>query len=129
MTNGLAGGALLASLALARGLASASESAVYVAGRELPGLCVSRLLLGVSCPGCGMTRSALLTLGGDLPAALAVNPAGPLLVMALALFGVQLLASALRGGGRRHLARTASAYAVVVAAVMIIHWVSDLVRT
>ena len=138
LLKGTAGGALLASLALARVFASANTAAVYVAGGELPVLCVSRLLLGVTCPGCGMTRSVLMTLGGDLRGALAANAGGPLLVLAAALFGAQLLASALRGRGavpgkgtprrRRPLVRWASAYAAVVGAVMIAQWVSGLVR-
>lgn len=136
LTSGLAGGALLASLALARGLASASSAAVYVAGAELPVVCPSRLLLGASCPGCGMTRSVLMTLGGDLRGALAANPGGPLLVVALLLLGTQLLFAASRpagaGAGRktapRRLLPWASAYAAVVASVMIVNWVGGLVR-
>jgi hypothetical protein len=136
LLSGLAGGALLASLALARGFASANSAAVYVAGAELPVVCPSRLLLGVSCPGCGMTRSVLMTLGGDLRGALAANPGGPLLVVALLLLGAQLLFAATRpaaaGAGRnrapRRLLRWASAYAAVVASVMIAGWVGGLVR-
>jgi hypothetical protein len=126
--EGFAGGALLASLALARGLAEASAAAVSVAGRELPVVCVSRLLFGVSCPGCGMTRSVLMTLGGDVRGALSVNPGGPLLVAALILVGAQLLFMALRGGtaegesAPRRLLPWASVYAAVVAAAMLIHW-------
>ncbi|HEX8354597.1 MAG TPA: DUF2752 domain-containing protein [Pyrinomonadaceae bacterium] len=134
LTSGLAGGALLASLALARGFASANSAAVYVAGGELPVVCVSRRLLGASCPGCGMTRSVLLTLGDDLRGALDANPGGPLLVVALLLLGAQLLVAASRrpdaGAGRdagaRRLLPWASAYAVVVASVMIINWAGGL---
>ena len=136
LLKGSAGVALLASLALARVFASANSAAVYVVGGELPVVCVSRLLLGVSCPGCGMTRSVLMTLGGDLRGALAANVGGPLLVLAVALFGAQLLVNALRGRGavpgrgrrRRPLVRWASAYAAVVGVVMIAQWVSGLVR-
>jgi hypothetical protein len=133
---GFAGGALLASLAAARVFASADAAAVRVAGAELPAVCVSRLLLGLSCPGCGMTRSVLMTLGGDLRGALAANPAGPLLVVALALLGAQLLYAASRapaeGAGRRapgpRLRFWASAYAAVVVSVMVIQWVGGLLR-
>lgn len=135
---GVAGGALLASLALARGLASADASGVYVAGGEMPVVCPVRLLLGAACPGCGMTRSVLMTLGGDLAGALAANPAGPLLVVAVALLGAQLLASALRAGGgrggdparrRRRLLPWASAYAAAVVSVMLINWAGGFART
>jgi hypothetical protein len=126
LKTGLTGAALLASLALARGLASASPAAVHVAGRELPVVCPSRLLFGVNCPGCGMTRSVLLTLGGDLRSALYVNPAGPFFVAALTLLALQLLLAARAPEGnisiKRRLLPWASAYGVVVAAVMLLQW-------
>jgi len=129
-TAGLAGGALLASLAVARGLAGASPAAVHFAGRELPVVCVSRLLFGVTCPGCGMTRSVLMTLGGDLGGALAANPAGPVLVAALILLAVQLLlaARAPEGGTsvKRRLLPWAYLYGAVVASVMLIQWAGGL---
>ena len=129
-TAGLAGGALLASLAVARGLAEASPAAVHFAGRELPVVCVSRLLFGVTCPGCGMTRSVLMTLGGDLGGALAANPAGPVLVAALILLAVQLLLAArVPEGGtsvKRRLLPWAYLYGAVVASVMLIQWAGGL---
>lgn len=132
LTAGLTGGALLVSLAVARGLAEATPAAVHFGGRELPVVCVSRLLFGASCPGCGMTRSILMTLGGDLRGALTANPAGPVLVAALILLGAQLLLAArVREGGTsgsRRLLPWASLYGAVVASVMVLQWVSSLVR-
>ncbi len=126
LKTGLGGVGLLASLALARGLAAASPSSVRVAGRELPVVCPSRLLFGVNCPGCGMTRSVLLTLGGDLRAALEVNPAGPFLVAALILLAVQLILASrsveAAAPVRRRLKPWAYLYGVVVASVMLIQW-------
>ena len=130
LKTGLGGVALLASLALARGVASATTAAVHVAGRGLPGICPSRLLFGVNCPGCGMTRSVLLTLGGDLRGALTVNPAGPVLVAALILLAAQLLfAARVNEGGtsaKRRLLSWASRYGAVVASVMLIQWAGGL---
>lgn len=130
LTAGLAGGALLASLAVARWLAEASPAAVHFAGRELPVVCVSRLLFGVTCPGCGMTRSVLMTLGGDLRGALAANPAGPVLVAALILLAVQLLLAArVPEGGtsvKRRLLPWTYLYGAVVASVMLIQWAGGL---
>jgi len=130
LKTGLTGVALLASLAVARGLAEATPAAVHVAGRALPVICPSRLLFGVNCPGCGMTRSVLLTLGGDLRGALSVNPAGPFLVVALILLGAQLLFAA-RGTEEspsvpRRLRPWASLYGAVVASVMLIQWAGGL---
>jgi hypothetical protein len=130
LLSGLMGGALLASMALARVLAEATTAAVHVAGHELPVVCPSRLLFGVNCPGCGMTRSVLLTLGGDLRGALSVNPAGPFLVVALILLAVQLLFAARvreeSSSVTRRLRPWASLYGVVVASVMLIQWVGGL---
>ncbi|MDT5270202.1 MAG: hypothetical protein QOH49_2388 [Acidobacteriota bacterium] len=130
LLSGLTGGALLASMALARALAEATPAAVHVAGHELPVICPSRLLFGVNCPGCGMTRSILMTLGGDLRGALSVNPAGPLLVVALILLAAQLLfAARVREESpsvTRRLRPWASLYGVVVASVMLIQWVGGL---
>jgi Protein of unknown function (DUF2752) len=47
--------------------------------------CPLRTLTGVPCPLCGMTTSVEATVHGRLGAALAANPAGPLVVVA-ALF-------------------------------------------
>ncbi len=130
LKTGLGGVALLASLALARGLATASPSSVHVAGHELPVVCPSRLLFGVNCPGCGMTRSVLLTLGGDLRGALDVNPAGPFLVVALILLSVQLILASRSTEGdtpvKRRLKPWAYLYGVVVASVMLIQWAGGL---
>lgn len=130
LQTGLTGVALLAALALARGLATASPAAVHVAGRELPVICPSRLLFGVNCPGCGMTRSVLLTLGGDLRGALFVNPAGPVLVAALILLAAQLLFAARAAEGApaawRRLQSWAFVYGVVVVSVMLIQWAGGL---
>jgi hypothetical protein len=130
LLSGLTGGALLVSMALARALAEATPAAVHVAGHELPVICPSRLLFGVNCPGCGMTRSVLMTLGGDLRGALNVNPAGPFLVVALILLAAQLLfAARVREESpsvTRRLRPWASLYGVVVASVMLIQWVGGL---
>jgi len=42
--------------------------------------CPVRHLLGIPCPGCGMTRSLLFLAHGDWRAAVAQHPLGPLLV-------------------------------------------------
>ena len=53
------------------------------AGR-LPHICLSQKLLGVPCPGCGVTRSLLAMARGDVAASLRHNPAGALVFAHLA---------------------------------------------
>lgn len=56
-------------------------------GIPLPGMCVSRTILGVSCPGCGLTRSFVALAHGDLGHAIEWNPMGPVLFV-ICLFQV-----------------------------------------
>jgi hypothetical protein len=42
-----------------------------------PPLCPFRLLTGLPCPGCGLTRSLVSLLHGDLSAAVLFHPLGP----------------------------------------------------
>ena len=45
----------------------------------LPDTCLSRTVLGISCPGCGLTRSFAATSRGEIQTALWFNPCGPML--------------------------------------------------
>ncbi|MEJ2715548.1 MAG: DUF2752 domain-containing protein [Deltaproteobacteria bacterium] len=45
----------------------------------LPATCLSYRIFGVSCPGCGLTKSFVLTARGNLGGALRANPVGPAL--------------------------------------------------
>lgn len=45
----------------------------------LPDVCSYKRLVGVDCPGCGLTRCFISLLNGDLKGAWAFNPAGVLL--------------------------------------------------
>jgi hypothetical protein len=53
-----------------------TEDAVVLWGRELPSTCIHRSLTGRDCPGCGLTRSVVLALGGRLAEARAMHPSG-----------------------------------------------------
>lgn len=127
---GLLGVALLASLAVLRGVASATEASVFIAGRELGWTCLLKGLFGFECPSCGLTRSAVLTLGGDLQTALSLNPGGPLLVLGALLLGASLLVLSLRpaaddarfGAALRRLRLCASAYGVLTLGVVLARW-------
>jgi hypothetical protein len=45
----------------------------------LPDTCFSRRVLGVSCPGCGLTRSFVAMARGDFAGSFSYNPMGPVL--------------------------------------------------
>ena len=63
-----------------------------------PVICPFRLLTGLPCPGCGLTRSWVFALHGDIGASLAAHPFGlPLLGLVLVLAAVLLVC---RVGGR-----------------------------
>ncbi|MBA3241624.1 MAG: DUF2752 domain-containing protein [Acidobacteria bacterium] len=127
---GLSGAALLAALAVLRGVASATETSVFFAGYELRWVCLLKGLFGFQCPSCGLTRSSLLALGGDLDAALSLNPGGPLLVLGAILLGVSLVVIALRpaandarfGVALARLKLCASAYGVLTLGVVLARW-------
>ncbi|MFN8522077.1 MAG: DUF2752 domain-containing protein [Chloroflexota bacterium] len=56
-----------------------------------PVLCPFRVLTGLPCPGCGMTRSVVAALHGDLSTSLFYHPLGPvMLALALLLAAVDV---------------------------------------
>jgi hypothetical protein len=130
-TAALSGASLLAALVLVRLAASANGAAVFFAGRELRWPCPFKLWLELDCPGCGVTRSVVLTMSGDLGGALALNPGGPLLVIGAAGLGAALLFLSLRRDAGeaaslerslRRLRLCASGYATVVLALLLFRW-------
>jgi hypothetical protein len=50
----------------------------------VPHVCLFSTLLSIPCPGCGITRSMLAFLAGDVRRAWALNPSGPFLCITLA---------------------------------------------
>lgn len=125
-------GALVAlQLAAWRALSEADASSVSFAGRELDMACSFREHFGVPCPNCGMTRSVLMSLHGDVSGAFSLNPTGPLLVLGTVLFAAAmfLLMYLQRRRSpsevervRRAVKLGAVAYGVSVFAVMLAHW-------
>jgi hypothetical protein len=55
------------------------------------GVCLFRWVFGVDCPGCGITRSAMALLNGDVIGAFRLHPAGPLVVSLIALIVAYLV--------------------------------------
>lgn len=62
-----------------------------------PVLCVSRLLFGIPCAGCGLTRAFVALGHGDLDVAIAFNPLSPLLYLWMAGWWIAAVASLARG--------------------------------
>jgi len=85
-----AGLAIILDAALAWLVLRADETRVYVLGRPIEWVCSFRSRFGLPCPTCGMTRSLVLSLHGEVERAWHVAPAGP-----VALFGLLALAGAL----------------------------------
>lgn len=46
---------------------------------QLPEMCMSRRIFGISCPGCGLTRSFVAMAHGEFVLAAQANPMGPVL--------------------------------------------------
>lgn len=51
----------------------------------LPHVCLFESLLGIVCPGCGVTGSLLATVAGDVVRAWTIHPAGPIIAAALVI--------------------------------------------
>lgn len=134
---GLAGASMLALLFVLRAVGSATTTSVTLAGREMHWGCAFKEAFGVPCPTCGMTRSLLLSLHGQITEALSLNPGGPLLVAGGLLFSAAMLALTFNGlRGRtdasaerppdtvlRRLILSASAYGGLTTVVLLAHWV------
>lgn len=54
-------------------------------------ICPPRIVTGLSCPGCGITRSISCTIRGMFAEAVAFNPFGPVLIIAAIVIGASAL--------------------------------------
>lgn len=78
----------VAAVIVALGLQVNSEGRLALLGfpeLSLPGVCVWRSYFGFNCPGCGLTRSVVLTAHGDFAAAFALHRIGPVIFLAVLL--------------------------------------------
>lgn len=57
----------------------------FLKGLQLPPLCMSKELFGISCPGCGLTRSFVHLAHGDVSASINSHRLGPLLALLVAI--------------------------------------------
>ncbi|MCO5171354.1 MAG: DUF2752 domain-containing protein [Planctomycetes bacterium] len=93
--------ASLAALLVAAALQVApARDGVTLLGWRLPEVCVTKRLVDVGCPACGLTRSVVATVHGEWRDALRLHPVGPLLV-ALAAAQVPFRAARLLRGRSR----------------------------
>jgi hypothetical protein len=87
---------LLAELIAARMLLSADRERVSLAGTPIVASCSFKQRFGIPCPACGMSRSFVLALHGDVATAMDLNPGGPILVFGIAYFIGAMLCLSLR---------------------------------
>ena len=118
----IAGAVILADAALARLLLQADTERVYFLGRPVLAACAFRRTTGLPCPTCGLSRSAVLALHGNLGAAWQVMPGGPVLVASVLAVALALVWYAVFGTDRQPAARrwiTRGGLAFGAAAVLI----------
>ena len=125
-----AGAVILFDALAARLLLSADEAGVSFLGRPLDWQCSLRRV-GLLCPTCGLTRSAVLALHGQWARAWRVAPGGPVFTAGLLGLAIALLLLAalerwgfapLDGRLRRSIRGGGLAYAAVAVAVWIGGW-------
>jgi len=120
---------MLTGLAAARVTMRADTKDVWLLGHRTAAACTFRQHFGVPCPNCGMSRSLILSMHGNLHEAMLLNPAGPLLIAGI--IGAALLL--LGGAASRNQTRVARwmlpsvlIYAVIYVAVLIGHWLFEI---
>lgn len=115
---------------LAAALEVVSDGRVAVRGFSeypLPHLCMSRAAWGVTCPGCGLTRSFIGLAHGDWSAAWQAHRLGWLLaIVVLFQFPYRLLL--LLGRGRALSARATNCFACAVLAALVANWMWGVVE-
>lgn len=102
-----------------------TQVVVPILGQPLPELCLARRITGAGCPGCGMTRSFISIMHGDLAGAWRYNPAGPLLFGLMAVqipFRAAQLWRIRRGLPELNTGWTAQILLMLLAVLMIGQW-------
>lgn len=93
----------------------------------LPHLCMSRSMFGVTCPGCGLTRSFVHLAHGDWQASWRAHRLGWLMA-AVVLFQLPYRTWMLAGRRDALPARVVQVFAAIVVALLIINWAIGLVE-
>ncbi len=85
---------ILADALSARCLLRADEQRVFVLGRPIEWACALRSRFGLPCPTCGLTRSIVMSLHGEVGGAWRMAPVGPVAVFGMIAFALAMLALA-----------------------------------
>ena len=133
---GLIATTLLLDLGAARLLFSADREHVTIAGATFGAACAFRDRFGVPCPACGMTRSVVLTLHGDVATAAELNPGGPVAVFGLLYFSAAMVWLAQRQSDpsksaetmKRRIQWSTAVLGGILVAVVAVHWIRILVE-
>jgi hypothetical protein len=107
-----------------------AAGALHLGGWEIPGLCIFRGLLGIDCPGCGLTRSWVALAHGDLGASLSYHLLGPALFAFVLLQAARQAVTLLFPASRKFLAvpaRWLDLSGVALAICLVPVWVLRLV--
>jgi hypothetical protein len=127
---------VLAQMLAARLTLTADGELVRFLGTPIGSACSFRAHFGIPCPTCGMTRSLVLALRGDIGKAVELNPGGPAAILGLLAFSLGLLwLTAMKFQGDRQRAASVSTglrsgalvYAALGVAVWIGGWVYRIV--
>jgi hypothetical protein len=122
--------ALVAAAAILTPVAPGSGAGLSVAGVRLPPVCLLRMTTGLPCPGCGLTRSWVSALHGDLRGSLAHHPLGWLVllyVVAQAARHAAWLALPARRALVERLGRRLDRALLGVAVLLVLAWIPRLV--
>jgi hypothetical protein len=77
----------------------------FLAGSGLQGFCLFRTVLGIDCPGCGITRSVVALFSGHLSESWQLHHAGIAVVAYFGSIGVLPLMETIEGVGPHRAAR------------------------
>ena len=91
----VAGAIILLDAVAARLALTADDTGVYVFGHPIAWECALRRI-GLPCPTCGMTRSVVMALHGEIARAWHTAPGGPVLAAGSLMAAVALLGATLR---------------------------------
>lgn len=75
-----------------------------ITSSESAGVCLIKNVLHIPCPSCGVTRSVLLLLQGDIYAALMINPLGILISIGMLILPAGIITDLLTGRTYLHTA-------------------------